>query len=67
MLSNQKAFDEFLLESFKDGRTIRELRLSEEEANYIKVKIPKAQFKKISERINQSSKEWYEVDTRQFK
>lgn len=67
MLSNQKAFDEFLLESFKDGRTIRELRLSEEEANYIKVKIPKAQFKKISERNNQSSKEWYEVDTRQFK
>ncbi|WP_010097806.1 hypothetical protein [Ornithinibacillus scapharcae] len=67
MLSNKKAFDEFLLESFKDGRTIRELRLSEEEANYIKVKIPKAQFKKISDRVNLSSKEWYEVDTRRFK
>lgn len=66
MLSNKQAFDEFLLESFKDGRTVRELRLSEAEANYIKVIIPKAQFRKISERIHASSKDWYVVDTRRI-
>jgi hypothetical protein len=63
MLSNKEAFDEFLLESFKDGRSKRELRLSVEEANYIKVKIPKAKFKKIHDNKNTSIKEWYEVDT----
>jgi hypothetical protein len=63
---DKNEFDEFLLESFKDGRSVRELRLSEEEANYIKIKIPKVKIKKISEHTNQSSKEWYEVDTRRF-
>ncbi|MEN2466295.1 hypothetical protein [Ornithinibacillus sp. FSL M8-0202] len=67
MLSDKEAFDEFLLESFKDGRSVRELRLSEEEANYIRVKIPKAKFRKIAERCNTSAKEWYEVDTRGMK
>ena len=67
MLSNKDEFDEFLLESFKDGRSIRELRLSEAEANYIKVKVPKAEFKKIPDHLNRSSKEWYEVDTRRSK
>ncbi|MBC5635464.1 hypothetical protein H8S33_01375 [Ornithinibacillus sp. BX22] len=67
MLSDKEAFDEFLLESFKDGRSVRELRLSEEEANYIKVKIPKAKFRKIAECCNASVKEWYEVDTRGMK
>ncbi|MFS0673335.1 hypothetical protein [Ornithinibacillus sp. 179-J 7C1 HS] len=67
MLSNKEAFDEFLLESFKDGRSIRELRLSQEEANYIKIKIPKVKFRKIQDCLNTSSKEWYEVDTRGVK
>jgi hypothetical protein len=64
---NKDEFEEFLLESFKDGRSIRELRLSEEEANFIKINVPKAKFKKIQVPLNQSSKEWYEVDTRRTK
>ncbi|WP_026907889.1 hypothetical protein [Paucisalibacillus globulus] len=64
---NKDEFEEFLLESFKDGRSIRELRLSEEEANFIKINVPKARFKKIQVPLNQSSKEWYEVDTRRTK
>ncbi|WP_096273054.1 hypothetical protein [Paucisalibacillus globulus] len=67
MISNKDEFDEFLLESFKDGRTIRELRLSEAEANYIKFKVPKAKFRKITDHLNTASKEWYEVDTRRSK
>ncbi|GIO26685.1 hypothetical protein [Ornithinibacillus bavariensis] len=63
MISNKEAFDEFLLESFKDGRSVRELRLSEEEADYIKVKLPKAKFKKLSGTDLHAIKKWYEVDT----
>ncbi|GGA83077.1 hypothetical protein [Ornithinibacillus halotolerans] len=63
MVSNKEAFDEFLLESFKDGRGVRELRLSKEEANYLKVKIPKAKFKKIAGPSDSTQKEWYEVNT----
>jgi hypothetical protein len=67
MITHKDEFDEFLLESFKDGRSVRELRLSEEEANYLKIKVPKAKFKKIVDHLNQSSKDWYEVDTRRSK
>ncbi|WP_047980373.1 hypothetical protein [Ornithinibacillus contaminans] len=64
MISNREAFDEFLLESFKDGRSVRELRLSDEEANYLKVKIPKAKFKTLQTEESTAAKKWYEVDTR---
>ncbi|MUK88661.1 hypothetical protein GMD78_09685 [Ornithinibacillus sp. L9] len=64
MISNQKEFDEFLLESFKDGIRVRELRLTEDEANYLKWKIPKATFKKIRDCEYASTKKWYEVNTR---
>ncbi|SHG00995.1 hypothetical protein [Ornithinibacillus halophilus] len=64
MILNQKEFDEFLFESFKDGRSIRELRLTEDEANYLKWKIPKAKFKKLRECEKASTKNWYEVNTR---
>ncbi|MEN2767121.1 hypothetical protein [Ornithinibacillus xuwenensis] len=62
---NKQAFDEFLLESFKDGRSIRELRLTDEEANYVKIKIPRAKFKRMQD-CEHTSKKWYEVDTRRF-
>ncbi|MFD2043654.1 hypothetical protein ACFSTA_04605 [Ornithinibacillus salinisoli] len=64
MISNQKEFDEFLLESFKDGVRIRELRLTDDEANYLKWKIPKAEFKKLRDCEKTTSKNWYEVNTR---
>lgn len=64
MISHKDEFDKFLLESFKDGRSVRELRLTQEEANYIKLKIPKAKFKKIPDNVNKSPKQWYVVDTR---
>lgn len=63
MTLNQEEFDEFLLESFSDGRSVRELRLTDDEANYLKWKIPKAKFKKLRECEKATSKKWYEVTT----
>lgn len=64
MLTNKEQFEEFLLESFQDGRSVRELRLSDEEANYIKIKIPRAKFTELEDSDLRSVKRWYKVDTK---
>lgn len=57
-----KKFDEFLLESFKDGACIRELRLTNEELKYVQLKFPKSKVTKIPETTDRTPKKiWYEV------
>lgn len=52
-------FKDFFEESFGDGVTIRELRLSSEETEYIKKVYPRAIFNQLKE--NPDGKAWYKV------
>lgn len=57
-----RKLEDFLWDSFeKDGVRVRELRLSDEELDYIKKKWPKATFKKNMAEGNTDTKSWYEV------
>ena len=54
--------DEFLLDSFKDGACVRELRLTNAELKYVRLKFPKSQVTKIPEIADRTpKKKWYEV------
>ena len=61
MKRNANTFEEFLLESFGDGISCRELRLSAEELAYVKVKYPRAMIKSLLSDISEDGKSWYEV------
>ena len=54
-------FREFLRESFGDGVNIRELRLSDEEKEYIKRIYPKASLNKSIPTGAPDGKRWYKV------
>lgn len=54
-------FKEFLEDCFGDGVTIRELRLSNEETEYIKKVYPKASFNKKQPTETPDGKAWYKV------
>jgi len=54
-------FKEFLEDCFGDGVTIRELRLSNEETEYIKKVYPKASFNKNQLTETPDGKAWYKV------
>ncbi len=54
-------FMEFLEDCFGDGVTIRELRLSNEETEYIKKVYPKASFNKNQVTETPDGKAWYKV------
>lgn len=54
-------FKEFLEECFGEGVTIRELRLSNEETEYIKKVYPKASFNKNQLTEAPDGKAWYKV------
>ena len=54
-------FKEFLEECFGEGVTIRELRLSNEETEYIKKVYPKASFNKNQVTEAPDGKAWYKV------
>lgn len=58
-LNEVEKFKDFLEESFGDGVTIRELRLSSEETEYIKRVYPRASFNQLKE--NPDGKAWYKV------
>lgn len=59
---SDKKLDEFLLDSFRDGACVRELRLTNEELKYVRLKFPKSKVKKIPETADRTpSKKWYEV------
>ncbi|MBU8879940.1 hypothetical protein BGM26_13225 [Bacillus sp. FJAT-29790] len=60
-LNEEEKFKEFLAESFGDGVTIRELRLSNDETEYIKRIYPKAKLNKSLTRETLDGKVWYKV------
>ncbi|MDF2857568.1 MAG: hypothetical protein K0Q87_3419 [Neobacillus sp.] len=61
MKRNADTFEEFLNESFRDGISCRELRLSTEELAYVKVKYPLATIKGLPSDVSADGKSWYEV------
>lgn len=62
ILNNKDAFESFFAESFPDGTTFRELRLSIEEVNYIKVNYLNVQVNKKRELEGTDNKHWYNVE-----
>ncbi len=59
--SEAEKFNEFLEECFGEGVTIRELRLSNEETEYIRKIYPKASFNKNQSTEAPDGKAWYKV------
>ena len=57
----RKQFEGFLAESFADGVMHRELRLSNEEREYLQNRYPKASLKQILSPEYVDGKAWYEV------
>ncbi|MYL50844.1 hypothetical protein GLV98_15220 [Halobacillus litoralis] len=54
-------FEQFLSESFKEGISFRELRLSEKEVSHLKSQYPSAIIRRTSEVNDALKKSWYEV------
>jgi|GEM_PF-1129746 len=54
-------FDAFLRDSFSDGSTCRELRLSEEQVRYIKDKYPGISLELTADDGSPDRKLWYRV------
>ncbi|SDK66872.1 hypothetical protein [Natronincola ferrireducens] len=57
-----KRLEEFLEDSFGAGVYFRELRLSNEEMEYVKRKYPRAELKKCVTRECSDGKIWWEVN-----
>ncbi|MEK5444410.1 MULTISPECIES: hypothetical protein [Fredinandcohnia] len=62
MIPKEETFDEFLTNSFANDVYFRELRLSQEEADYVLKKFPKASMKKCDTTESPDGKCWYEVN-----
>lgn len=62
MALKKETFEEFLADSFVNDVYFRELRLTEEEADYVLKKYPKAGVKKSSTEVAADGKCWYEVN-----
>ncbi|WP_066295169.1 hypothetical protein [Bacillus sp. FJAT-29937] len=60
-MNEAEKFRKFLKESFGDGVNIRELRLSDEETEYIKRIYPKASLNKSIPTEAPDGKRWYKV------
>ncbi|SHE94806.1 hypothetical protein [Caloramator proteoclasticus] len=56
-----KKFEEFFTNSFRDGKVVRELRLSSEEVEYIRKSYPNVQISKLSGYEKNKDKNWYTV------
>ncbi|WNS76073.1 hypothetical protein RRV45_03415 [Bacillus sp. DTU_2020_1000418_1_SI_GHA_SEK_038] len=61
MTPKEETFEEFLKNSFANDVYFRELRLSQEEADYVSKKYPTASLKKCSAE-SPDGKCWYEVN-----
>ncbi|MGE5404447.1 MAG: hypothetical protein ACM3PP_05865 [Candidatus Saccharibacteria bacterium] len=59
--SESKLFREFLQDSFKDGVSSRELRLSSEELEHLRNMYPKASWKPVAHEELADGKSWFEV------
>jgi hypothetical protein len=62
VLKETKKFEEFLTESFEDDIYVRELRLSDEEVEYVREKYPRARLKKCQTPDSLDGKCWYEIN-----
>lgn len=61
VLNEKFSFEQFLEDSFKDGRVYRQLRLSNDELNLLKQKHPNAFINKMEPSSSDDGKVWYEV------
>ncbi|MCK9314007.1 MAG: hypothetical protein M0P20_08180 [Methanocorpusculum sp.] len=59
--NKREQFEFFLAESFANGIMLRELRLSNEEREYLQNRYPKASLKRILSPEYADGKTWYEV------
>ena len=57
----QEQFEFFVAKSFENGVMLRELRLSNQEREYLQDKYPKASFKRVLSPEYADGKAWYEV------
>ncbi|HEX7056832.1 MAG TPA: hypothetical protein VF260_06510 [Bacilli bacterium] len=57
----EAAFAKFLADSFQDGTSIRELRLSEEEKQFILKTYPRSRVRPFSTDEYADGKTWYQV------
>lgn len=62
-MNNQKKkdFERFLKESFENGISTRELRLSDDELQYLGELMPKAEVREMSDAVCSDGRRWYEV------
>lgn len=60
--SEIEKFERFLEDSFREGMYSRELRLSNEELEYIKKKYPRAILKRCETRAISEEKAWWEIN-----
>lgn len=60
-------FEEFLIDSFRDGASVRELRLSQEEIAFIQERFPNAELELSPQQGSSSERQWYFVDLRNSK
>lgn len=59
---NWEYLESFFMDSFIDGQGSRELRLSQEELHYLKLRYPSAEFRVLDEYgISNLNKQWYLV------
>ncbi len=55
-------FEEFLWDSFREGGTVRELRLSQDELSYLKGRYPIASCQEAG--ASHEGKAWYQITLR---
>jgi len=60
--TEMEKFETFLAESFSDGVSFRELRLSDEEVDYLLRRYPNASVLKSTALESEDNKAWYEVN-----
>ncbi len=60
-IQKKKDFEWFLKESFENGISTRELRLSDDELQYLKELMPNADIREMPDSYCSDGKRWYEV------
>ena len=59
--ANRDQLEQFITESFPEGVTRRELRLSTQEMAYLRERFPRTQFKAFTGNEYTDNKTWFEV------
>jgi hypothetical protein len=58
---DMEKFEYFLADSFREGNTLRELRLSDQEIDHLKKTYPRALLNQITVQDSSDDRVWYEV------